>query len=57
MTNEEKALLAKLGEVYNQFQALPILHGADLPEFAMHLHALQNIVLARVALRQRGGIV
>lgn len=52
MNAHEKALLAKLGECANEFAALGPQHPADPADFAFHIHALQNIVMARGMARQ-----
>jgi hypothetical protein len=55
MTEEEKLLMDLTGDVFNRFLALPELHPSDAPEFAVHIHALQNMILARVGYRQYTG--
>jgi len=52
LTEEERRLLAALGEWFNAFVALPEEHPADKGEATLHVHALQNIVLARPGMRQ-----
>jgi hypothetical protein len=57
MTKEEKALLDSLGECWNQFTKLSdwVIDGArscDTKDFEFHIHALQNIVLARNTMRE-----
>lgn len=56
LTKEELEVLDHLGEAFNRFQALPTIHPRDLPEFVLAIHAAQNIVLARPALREPGEI-
>jgi hypothetical protein len=51
MTEEEKILLDCLGRCFVQFDNMPVLHTADRQEFILHVHALQNIVLSRMATR------
>lgn len=52
MTQEEKELFELLGECWNKFFALPELHKSDKCEFSAHIHALQNMVLGRMAYKQ-----
>lgn len=47
MTDDERAVLDKLGEAASAFGLLPEVHASDLPEFVFAIHAAQNIVLAR----------
>jgi hypothetical protein len=51
LTPEERALVEQIGEVFNALGRLPQEHPADLTEAQIHVHALQNIVLARPAYR------
>lgn len=51
MTKEERELLADLGNCYNKFIEMPILHHSDQGDFCFHIHALQNIVFARDGMR------
>lgn len=51
MNEEEKQLLKKLGECYNDFIKLPTQHQSDKPDFIFHIHALQSIVATREAVR------
>jgi hypothetical protein len=51
MDEKEKAALDALGRAAMLFFALDEVHPADKPEFVHHMHACQNIVLARCALR------
>jgi len=48
---EEQAVLDNLAAAWNAFLLLPIIHEADRVEFVSAIHAAQNIVLARTALR------
>lgn len=50
--DEEREVLRALAEAYNLFSALPPLHSVDKDEFRAMIHHLQNIVLARPALRE-----
>jgi hypothetical protein len=53
MTTPEKNVLTALGDAFNQFDALSreSAHPRDRDEFAFHVHALQRIVMARLAVR------
>lgn len=50
----ETQLVERLGEIWNAFRLLPEIHPSDVVEFQAHLHALQNIILSRAAMRQLG---
>ncbi|WPZ06578.1 hypothetical protein [Pelagerythrobacter marinus] len=50
-TAQEEALAVALGECWDMFLKLPIEHPDDRDEFRRGIHSLQNIVLARPALR------
>lgn len=52
MHDREKNLYNLLGVVANKFSELDVLHEADVSEAVFHIHALQNIVLARTAMRE-----
>lgn len=52
MTEEEKIILNQLADVWNAFIKLEVLHECDRDEFCRSIHAAQNIIMARVALRQ-----
>lgn len=57
MTDAEKALVEKLGSLMADFLALapdPIQQGNDQFEVMLHVHGLQNIVLAQAACRAYG---
>ena len=51
LTSNERAVLDCLVDAYNHFAYLPTLHPDDFKDFVYHTHALQNIVMARVAVR------
>jgi len=51
MTEAEIAILNKLGGAWNLFQRLPDHHPSDLEDFTFHVHALQNMILARETVR------
>jgi len=47
ITKEEHEILDLLGKVYILFSELYPAHPYDIGEFVTHIHAAQNIVLAR----------
>lgn len=51
MNEQEQEVLNLLGTAATKFCMLAELHSADRPEFVHAIHAAQNIVLARGALR------
>lgn len=51
MTDQEKWLLRKLADCWNDFLELKDRHPSDADDFMFHVHALQRIVLARLAER------
>jgi len=51
MKDEEKQVMDKLVEAHNLFRLLPEYHGSDITEWVHHFHALQNIIMSRVAVR------
>lgn len=52
LTEHERGLVDHLAYVWNQFNALPVLHPGDKLEFLRAIHAAQNIVCSRPYLRQ-----
>lgn len=52
MTQEEIKVIELTKEAWNAFVKLPKLHQADEQEFCYHIHALQNMILAREGLRK-----
>lgn len=57
MEPNEKAILELTADVWNGFVDLEIQHPDDLNEVRFHIHALQNILLARVGARHTEGAV
>lgn len=55
MTDEEREIVEKLGEVWNLFLKLPVEHPTAKLEFSAGIHVLQNHVAARPALRNLNG--
>ena len=59
MTESERYVVAQLAGAWNAFLALPIQHQDDVDEFRRLIHAAQEKVLARPAIREmnseRGG--
>lgn len=51
LTPQEVKVLKLLRDAWNEFVELEPMVNIDLGDFAFHIHALQNIVGARVALR------
>lgn len=52
ITPAELALVDRLGECWDDFLALPVMHGDDRREFRTLIHQAQEKVLARPTLRQ-----
>ena len=46
---EERAVIDMLGEAWNAFMALQVLHADELPDFRKAIHDAQRIVMARPA--------
>ena len=51
LTDQEKALVEKLGDVFNDFTKLPRQHPCDVGEFTQGVHRLQDMVASRPAYR------
>jgi hypothetical protein len=51
MTKEEQDLILQLVRVYEGMLALPQYHINDMREAVNHIHALQNMIMAREAVR------
>lgn len=47
LTDQERAVVTKLAEAWNEFVALPVEHGDDIDEFRSIIHAAQAKVLMR----------
>jgi hypothetical protein len=52
ITPAELALVERLGECWDDFLALPVMHADDRREFRTLIHHAQEKVLARPTLRQ-----
>lgn len=52
ITDQEKVVMEKTGQVWNEFLKLPFHHPDDNNDFRFHLHALQNMILGRSAYRE-----
>lgn len=52
MTPQEIKVLNLTKDVWAEFLALPEEHPDDRNEFRFHIHALQNMILAREGLRK-----
>jgi len=55
MTPQEIDVVTKLANSWIAFHKLPVMHPSDRAEFVHHVHALQNIVMARDAVRSTPG--
>lgn len=55
MTEAEKQVVYRLGQVWNMFLLLPVEHDDDLADFRRGIHQLQEKVLARPARREMNG--
>lgn len=51
MLDEELALVEKLGSCMTDFLELEAFHPSDPPEFALHVHFLQNLIMSNDARR------
>jgi len=51
LTPEEIAVIEKAGELYNDFVKLEVMHTADCSEITALIHAIQNMIMARAAVR------
>ena len=51
LPRDEEDLILKLGDCAAAFWSLPSYHPSDRAEFTFHVHALQNIIMAREAVR------
>jgi hypothetical protein len=51
MTTPELKTISAISEVWNAFLQLPMIHPDDQNEFRFHIHALQNMILAREGIR------
>jgi hypothetical protein len=56
MEPDEIDVVEQLAEAWASFLRLPDHHPADRPEFCAAIHACQNIVMARAAVRARPDI-
>jgi hypothetical protein len=51
LTDDEIALVKQFGQWWNAFCELPQMHSSDASDVLFHIHALQRIVMARIAQR------
>lgn len=56
MKPNERDIVKLLAETHNIFATLDHYNSNDMREWLSHLHAMQNIVLARTAIRQNGDL-
>lgn len=52
LTMSEQSVLELLTRAWSEFLGLPRIHPDDQSEFRFAIHAAQNIILSRPALRQ-----
>lgn len=52
LTRQEQIVIQRLADAVIEFNQLPEYHPSDASDFAFHIHALQNIVMGRIAVRQ-----
>ena len=52
LNEQEMKVLDHLRDAVNVFLFLPESHPADEPEFIIHIHGLQNIVMSRPAMER-----
>lgn len=51
LTNKEKEVIQASCKLHNLFCSLPIFHVSDIKEEVFHIHAIQNMIMAREAYR------
>lgn len=51
LTEQEEKIANMLGDVFNAYMLLPVEHQMEQREFCQAIHACQNIVLSRPAVR------
>lgn len=56
MTDDERQIVVALGEVTNKYLELDQYHPADRRDWIHHVHALQNIVMSRTAVRSNADL-
>ena len=52
LTKRELRCINQLAKAWNIYSKLDALHASDADEFAQAIHVAQNIVMARIALRE-----
>jgi len=52
ITDQERLVVMKLADVWDEFLALPVEHQDDINEFRTAIHAAQKTVLARSGRRE-----
>lgn len=52
MTEQENKVIGLTRDIWNKFLELPVQSQDDTQEFRFHIHALQNIILAREGVRK-----
>lgn len=51
LTDDEDKLVSDAGKLYKGFCELEVLHPADKSDVCFHIHAIQNIIISRPAMR------
>jgi hypothetical protein len=51
LTKDERRALLWLAKTTNMILSLPECHPADAREIVLHIHAIQNAIMARAAVR------
>lgn len=51
LNQTELAALDKLVDCFNILNSIPSQHENDMPDIVFHIHAIQNIVMSRAAVR------
>ena len=51
LTDKENEVIEATCKLHNLFCALPVFHPSDIREECVHIHAIQNMVMAREAYR------
>lgn len=50
MTEQEKAVMHQIVELWGSFLKLPIVHSDDAGDFCFYIHRMQEMIAARQAL-------
>lgn len=52
LSQDERLVIGILGQAWNAYLALPVIHQSDQGEFMQAIHASENVVCSRPAVRQ-----